>query len=275
MRTRKALLPFLLFAALALTAHAPLADSPDKGDAIHVRGGPWTLAARVFKSEHLSARPHLIVVLHGDAPGVNPTYQYNFAHEAASSIDDAIVVALMRPGYADGKGLASEGNIGWKLGDNYTSDRIESIVDAARALLKQYDASDLTLVGHSGGAAISADILGLYPGVATRALLVSCPCDVPAFRWSMIKFQWNPLWLIPVSSVSPQNEVSAIPKSTRVRMVVGANDPVTPEPLTLAFARALRARGVPVTVTILPKLGHEILLEPATLDQLKDLMRGA
>ena len=89
----------------------------------------------------------------------------------------------------------------------------------------------------------------------------------------MMKYQWNPIWLLPVSSVSPQAEVNAVATGTRVRMVVGADDPLTPDPLTLAYAAALKAHGVPVTVTILPKLGHEILLEPATLDQLKELMR--
>ena len=274
MSARARIIVSLMFVAIAFGALAALGDQPqDQGVAIHVQGGPWILAGRLYKTVRLSAHPHLILVLHGDAPGGTPTYQYAFARRAAGAIDDAVVVALLRPGYADGRGLKSGGTTGWKNGDNYTRDRIASIADAARSLSTQYAASDLTLVGHSGGAAISADMLGLYPRLAARALLVSCPCDVPAFRWSMMKFQWNPLWLLPVSSISPEDEAISVAHDVRVRMVVGADDPVTPEPLTSAYAAALEARGVPVTVTILPNLGHEILLEPATLDQLKDLMR--
>jgi len=267
--------PRLLVTLLLLTAGPFLYanELSSTGNAVHVPGGAGLLAGRIYKGRHLSEHPHLVVVLHGDAPFNNPTYQYVFAAHAAASLDDTVVAALLRPGYIDGKGLTSDGRTGWKNGDNYTRDRIAAIADAARALSREYAARDLTLVGHSGGAAISADILGLYPGLAARALLVSCPCDVPAFRWSMMKYQWNPVWLLPVSSVSPQAEVGSIPKSTLVRMVVGADDPLTPKPLTLAFAAALKARGVSVSVTILPKLGHEILLEPETLNQLKELMR--
>ena len=42
--------------------------SPRTGEAIHVQGGPWPLAGRVYKSAQLSPHPHLILVLHGDAP---------------------------------------------------------------------------------------------------------------------------------------------------------------------------------------------------------------
>jgi len=230
------------------------------------------LAGRADESAHLSPHPHLVLVLHGDAPFREPTYQYVFAERAAAALDDGVVVALLRPGYADGEGLRSEGKMGWKLGDNYTRDRIDSFAAAAHALMDQYQAADLTLVGHSGGAAISADTLGLYPNLAKRALLVSCPCDLPAFRSNMMRLQWNPLWLLPVSSISPQDEVASIPEGTIVRMVVGAEDPVTPARLTSAFADALKARGVNVSVKVLPGLGHEILLERAVLDQLKALM---
>ena len=189
-------------------------------------------------------------------------------------MNDVVVVGLLRPGYKDGIGGASQGARGFALGDNYTPQDIASVAAAAKELMSRYQAADLTLVGHSGGSTISADILALYPHLARGALLVSCPCDVPAFRWSMMKYQWNPLWLIPVNAVSPQDHVAEIPKDTIVHMVVGSNDPVTPPVLTLSFANALKARGGDVQVVELPKIGHEIFLEPAVLDQLRILMNA-
>ncbi len=239
---------------------------------ITVQGGPWMLAGRAFSTTHLSPHPHLVLVLHGDAPFVNPGYQYAFAQAAAGSLDDAVVVGLLRPGYKDDMSGESQGARGWTTGDNYTADRIASIVAAARTLMARFHASDLTLVGHSGGATIAADIVGLYPHLARGVLLVSCPCDVPAFRWSMFEFQWNPLWLWPVGSISPQSHVNEIPPDTIVRLVIGSEDPIAPPRLTKSFAAALKQHGGNVAVKVETGKGHEILLEPEVLNQLKVLM---
>jgi pimeloyl-ACP methyl ester carboxylesterase len=245
------------------------------GQPVSVQGGRWLLAGRAYESAKLSAHPHLIVVIHGDAPSLSPSYQYAFADRAAAALNDVVAVGVLRPGYQDGMGGKSEGDRGFALGDNYTLADITSVASAAKALMTRYHAADLTLVGHSGGATIAANILALYPHMARGALLVSCPCDVPAFRWSMMKHQWNPLWLIPVHALSPQDHAQQIPKSTIVRMVVGSADPVTPPPLTLAFARALEVNGGNVEVLVLKGFGHEILLQPAVLQQLGALMNQA
>jgi pimeloyl-ACP methyl ester carboxylesterase len=245
------------------------------GQPVRVQGGRWLLAGRAYESARLSKHPHLIVVIHGDAPSVNPSYQYVFADRAAAALNDVVAVGVLRPGYQDGMGGRSEGNRGFALADNYTLDDVASVAIAAKALMERYHAADLTLVGHSGGSTIAADILALYPHLTRGALLVSCPCDVPAFRWSMMKHQWNPLWLIPVHAVSPQDHAPQIPRSTIVRMVVGSADPVTPPPLTLAFAHALEANGGNVQVLVLKDVGHEILLQPAVFQQLRALMSEA
>ena len=261
-----------VLAILTLGLLAEVGATLAAGDPVRVQGGPWMLEGRAFANTNLSAHPHLIVVLHGDAPGRNPSYQYTFARNAAPALNDVVVVGLLRPGYKDPMGDQSEGKRGWALADNYTPEDIASVAAGAKALTGKYHAADLTLVGHSGGSAIAADILALYPHLARGALLVSCPCDVPAFRWSMMKYQWNPLWLIPVNAVSPQDHVAQIPADTVVRMVIGSADPVTPPRLTYAFADKLKADGGDVQVLTLPNLGHEVLLEPAVLEQLRILM---
>src|SRR5215831_15194177 len=245
------------------------------GQPVRVQGGRWLLAGRAYESAKLSTHPHLIVVIHGDAPSVNPSYQYVFARSAAAALNDVVVMGVLRPGYQDGMGDRSEGDRGFALADNYTVDDIASVASASKALMDRYHAADLTLVGHSGGSTIAADILALYPRLARGALLVSCPCDVPVFRWGMMKHQWNPLWLIPVRAVSPQDHAEQIPRDTMVRMVVGSADPVTPPSLTFAFARRMEANGGNVQVRILKDLGHEILLRPVVLQELRALMNEA
>jgi acetyl esterase/lipase len=55
-------------------------------------------------------------------------------------------------------------------------------------------------------------------------------------------------------------------------MLVGSDDKITPPTLTLAYADALRNRGIAVDVTVAPGLPHDILLEPVALDRLKDVV---
>ena len=258
--------------AMVITLLVHVSAAAAAGQPVRVPGGRWLLAGRVYESAKLSTHPHLIIVIHGDAPSVNPSYQYLFAASAAAALNDVVAVGVLRPGYQDGMGDRSEGDRGFALADNYTVEDIASVAGAAKALIGRYHAGDLTLVGHSGGSAIAADILALYPGLARGALLLSCPCDVPAFRWGMMKHQWNPLWLIPVHAVSPQDHAQQIPRSTIVRMVVGSVDPITPPPLTLAYARRLEANDGNVQVLVLKDLGHEILLQPAVLQELRELM---
>jgi pimeloyl-ACP methyl ester carboxylesterase len=159
---------------LALWAQAASASE----NAIKVQGGPWRLDGRAYQSARLSAHPHLLVVLHGDAPGINPSYQYVFAQRAAAALNDVIAVGLLRPGYADGMGGKSEGSRGWAIADNYTAGDIASVAAALKALKTRYHAADLTLAGHSGGAALTADIIALYPqprgARVNRVLPVRC-----------------------------------------------------------------------------------------------------
>jgi predicted esterase len=203
----------------------------------------------------------LIVVLHGDAPFNKPDYQYAFAERAASH-GDFIAAAILRPGYSDPSGDTSDGIRGQTSGDNYTADRIAMIVAAIHDLQSEYNPRATVLVGHSGGAAIAADILGLQPKLAAAALLLSCPCDVGAWRKHMKEVQLAPVWDQPVESLSPLDLAAQVPTSTRIRMMVGSDDHVAPPKFTQVYADRLAARGVDVQVTQLPGKNHEILLEP-------------
>ncbi|MBC5820408.1 MAG: alpha/beta fold hydrolase [Candidatus Eremiobacteraeota bacterium] len=230
------------------------------------------LKAQVYASPQARTRPVLVIVLHGDAPFNKPDYQYRFAQRAAAS-GNVLAAAILRPGYTDPSGDTSSGVRGLTTGDNYTSARIAMIATAIRELAQQYHARATVLVGHSGGAAIAADILALRPRLAGRALLVSCPCDVPQWRSYMKTAYPTPLWDKPVRSLSPLALASRVPAKDRVVMMVGTKDRVAPATFTQAYARALLRRGVDVNVVQLPGKGHEILLEPAVLSELEALLR--
>ena len=66
--------------------------------------------------------------------------------------------------------------------------------------------------------------------------------------------------------------VGLTPPSTKIWMLFGSDDQTTPSALTQTYADALRNRNVAVNVTIAPGLGHDILLEPVAMDQLKEVV---
>lgn len=228
--------------------------------------------AEIFRSADAGAAPVLVVVLHGDAPFVKPSYQYEFAANAAQQLHGVVVAALLRPGYTDKQGDTSDGVRGNTTADNYTPEVLDQLDAAIRRLKDELHPSQVVLVGHSGGAAISADLIARDPGVAKAALLVSCPCDVPAFREHMKTVAPTPLWDAPVRSVSPLDVVGGISKTTRIAMVVGEEDNIAPPSLTNRYSAAMKKRDIKVQVTVLPGEGHEIFLDPAVIQELSKLI---
>lgn len=84
----------------------------------------------------------------------------------------------------------------------------------------------------------------------------------------MLKLQGGVTWTKPIQSLSPFDLVGKVSRSVRVGLAVGADDPITPPQLTEIYAGALRSQGVRVQVSVLPGLKHDLLLEPAILQQI-------
>lgn len=230
-----------------------------------VQGGRECLHFEEYRSASLSAHPDLVVILHGDAPFSRPGYQYAAARRLSTEAGNVIAVGLLRPGYTDDEGHRSSGIRGQAIGDNYTPADVDAITSAITALAETYMTGRVFIVGHSGGAAIAADIIGRHPGVATGAVLVSCPCDVPAWRRHMDSLQHAAIWRLPVQSLSPMDVAERVDPHTVVRVVVGAADHVAPAVFSRGYVQRLQGRGVHADLVEVPKAGHDILLDPQVL----------
>jgi pimeloyl-ACP methyl ester carboxylesterase len=230
------------------------------------------ISGRVYTSKHVSAHPRLIVVVHGDAPEHNPTYQYGFAQTAADELDDTVVLAILRPGYRDDSGARSDGDRGLSTGDNYTADAADRVRAAIDQAALAFHPRQVVLVGHSGGAALVVIMLAQQPGLAPQALIASCPCDLPAWRLHMAFRTFNPLFLLPVRSVSPLAQVTALSPRLKLRVVVGERDKVAPPSLSRRFVAAAHKRGLDAQLTIVPGADHEVLQNPAILLLLKTML---
>jgi predicted esterase len=229
-----------------------------RGQAIMVGNAGHRLAGRTFASGSGPANP-LIVVLHGDAPFANPAYQYKFAADVARQVPGSAVVALLRPGYGDPFGARSDGDRGFATGENYTAEVVDDVAAAIQLLRTQYSAASIILVGHSGGAAIAADLAARNHRLVQQVFLVGCPCDLAAFRMHMARQQWSPIWLLPVDSLSPDLTLEQMDRSTTITAIAGAKDPVTPPQYAQAYIEKALRRGIAASMIILPDQGHEIL----------------
>lgn len=267
-------LALLVATGLALLIVAPsCAGGPTPidtaGTARWVTVGEQRIKTRVHASTDVGEGSTLVVALGGDGGGRAP---YVFSRRAAAAIDNVVVAAVVRPGYTDEVGDRSDGERGLRVGDNYTAEVVDVIAEVISDLKASFGASRVVVVGHSGGAAITAALLGRHPAAIDGALLVACPCDVAAWRRHMHSVRGDDWWLGPVDAVSPITVAEYVSRSVRVRMIVGSDDQTTPEELTVEYAEALQARTVDVAVTIAPGLGHDILLEPIVLAELQQLI---
>jgi pimeloyl-ACP methyl ester carboxylesterase len=189
-------------------------------ETVRLAPGGFRLKTKVYRSTKVGDQSVLVVVLHGDSPFRPPSYQYEFARVAAGQIDNVIVGAPPRPGYRDDTGDCSSGERGLTTGDNYTPEVVDAVAQEVDQLRTKYHAAEVVLVGHSGGAAITGDLLGRWPSKADGALLVSCRCDLVAWRKHMFETRrQNPVWLRPVRSLSPMDLAKDVSERVHVRKI--------------------------------------------------------
>jgi len=247
---------------------APSRPAAKAGGSSFLIGTPdHRIAGRVYLTGTPAPAAPLVVILHGDAPFRNPSYQYGFASDVADAAPGTRVAALLRPGYADPYGAKSDGDRGFASGENYTPEVVNDVAAAIQALKSQWGASSVILAGHSGGATIAADVAALHPGLVQHVFLVSCPCDVPAFRQHMARLQWGPLWLIPVHSLSPQQTLDQMQGGTEVTAISGANDPIALPEYAQAYVTKAKGQGISASMIQIPGKGHEILNEPEVVGE--------
>jgi predicted esterase len=230
------------------------------------------LKTRLYTGSAPTNAPVLALVLHGDLPEPSPSYQYEFAKVIADRFTNVVAAGVLRPGYRDPTGAQSSGDMGAAVADNYTPDVVDAVAQAARELADAEHASAIILVGHSGGAAIVANILGRHPGLARGAVLVGCGCDPSAWRARRRVETGNPIFEGPTRSLLPMDLAPAVAPGTLVRMVVGENDDVAPPANSQAYAAALRKRGIDVSVNVVAGLGHNILFTPRVLEAVEDVL---
>jgi pimeloyl-ACP methyl ester carboxylesterase len=200
----------------------------------------------------------MIVWLHGNVSTGGPANShFKIAAKAAVDLatENVLAVALVRPGYPDGTGAYSSGSDNGRA-DNWQKATIADIGTVIERLRLHFKPRKVVLVGHSGGAAIAAVLMGMKPQLAQAALLVSCPCDMIAWRVGRRGGPWT--------SEDPLRWIDEVDASARIIALTGSNDETTQPVLANTYVERLRARGVDATFEAAPDAGHiDILRSPA------------
>lgn len=213
----------------------------------------------------------LIVILHGDADSGIASAD-SFAQVAAAELPGSTAIALLRPGYVDGKGRRSPGERGLTNGDGYTRERVGEVARSLIDLRSRYRRARLILVGEGGGAALAANLVGIYPTLADGLLLASCPCALPEWRREMAKLEPDARFGEPVASLDPLQTIGGVPSGIRAAILVAGKGPPGLARYSRTYAEALALRGIAVDFRILPDRGTEnILADPQVSEVLKRL----
>lgn len=246
---------FLMVLALVMTSRVAwgqlCTDLPVERTVSDQKGGCLAL---VPIGTPLIAAKTLIVMLHGDGEGQLGHRQIDrwTAIGRSLSAPDRNVFFMIRPGYQTPVGNSS----GWAnpKDDDYTAENIARVAGALASLKSTHKAEKLLLVGHSGGAATSALVLGKHPTVADAALLLGCPCDVPRWRnhRNAQRGRGGP-W---TNSLNPLDYISTIPSGTRVMAVTGSQDDNTLPEFAKRWVEKASSSGVHARYADAPDLNH-------------------
>jgi pimeloyl-ACP methyl ester carboxylesterase len=157
----------------------------------------------------------------------------------------------VRPGYPDGEGAFSSGSDNARS-DNWQRQTIIEIVAAIESLRQRFKPPKIILVGHSGGAAIAAVILGMQPQLAQAAVLLACPCDMVAWRAG----RRGPPW----ASEDPLKWAHKVAPSVKVLALTGDRDDTTSPELARTYVQRLKGYASDGVFEVVPNVGHIDLL---------------
>ncbi|MEP6739655.1 MAG: alpha/beta fold hydrolase [Caldimonas sp.] len=210
----------------------------------------------------------MIVWLHGDVSSGGPAdYHFAAAKKAAQEFaaDKVLSVALVRPGYSDGSGESSSVAFTQSgRSDHYTKDNIGEVGAAIERLRNRFKPSRVIVVGHSGGAATTAVLLGMKPGLIDAAVLVSCPCELVA--WRSGRREWS-------RSENPIKWADRVDPAVHVIALTGEKDDNTLPDLARGYVQALQARHVDAVFRALPDETHNgAFRSPAVLESVRSLL---
>jgi predicted esterase len=230
---------------------------------INANGECLAIQSYFYKNKFPHKNSKLLIFIHGDgAKGGRPSDYLK--HQATFFLDaNTLSTVLIRPGYYDSHGNYSTGesyafDCEGLACDGYRKKTIATLAAAIKELKDFYQPRCTILIGHSGGAMMSAVILGKYPHLVNGAVLASTTNNV--HEWTN-RHGWG-TW---PHSLSPHEWASKIPRDTFIYIVSGNKDTNTYPEMARAYYESLKKLKIPAYFISVPSGTHNsIVLNKAT-----------
>ena len=226
-----------------------------------VKGKENCLAIHTFTTHPETKPSTLVIFIHGDQSDGGPVSGMIKLAKNIEVTAGVVKVAILRPGYFDTTGNTSTGT-NWRRRDSYTPANLDEVTEVIQSLQRYYEVTRTVLVGHSGGAAYAGVMIGRTPGLATSALLLSCPCDIRRWRAFHQATPWT--------SLSPSSFAETVPTTMKVVAITGQYDDNTKESLARDYIDTLAQRGVSAKFHRAMGTGHN---DTVSVDVVADPLR--
>ena len=212
------------------------------------------LAIDIYTSPARTTNPSLITFVHGDALNTKGQKYINFflrtypdAHE-----EDFIFIAITRPGYSNGR-ETSTGQHYYYEGDAYRAHTVMAVSEAILKLKEHYNAGQLVVMGHSGGANILANGLGYNEAFKPdTAILLSGSYNLEKWAKHRDLYRWYQ-----GRGLSPHEHIESISEDVEIIALTGENDGNALPEFARDYVEQLSSAGKNATFTEIRNAGHD------------------
>lgn len=200
----------------------------------------------------------VVVFMHGDMSRGMNDYMHRVADEYmrrfdAAGVERTVILSPLRRGYRDGKGNRSSGPVLER--DEYQTEVVDQEQAFLAAQRERFPNAKVTLVGHSGGAAVAGIIAGRAPALADAFVLIGSPWNISEWRSRYRSARSRP-WS---QSLSPSDFVDRTRPDQQFVVVSSPKDESTPLPLSEEQHAALRQLGRQSELLVIDDATHNQL----------------
>jgi len=238
---KKVLFLFLLaFASISFAKDVSMEDCEQKGDGF-IYAGTECINYAMFEGDD---NDKLIIIVHGTwDEGSNVLGRYAPFAENLNMSTDVSTVAVALPGYSKSS-LNKLKSIGSKEYNHQaaTKEYVQFLEKLVIALKEKYESQEITIIGHSAGAMMSASLAGLNPELLKNVVLVAGRYERPDYA--------NEKHLLANDVLDKMN------KDSNYIMIYGTKDEISKPEVTKSFYKKMKDQGLNVSLVEVKDAGH-------------------
>ena len=220
-----------LFLSLNLNAkNIDTAECTNLGEDFIFAGGEC-IETRMFEGD---SNEHLLIIVHGTwDEGTNTLGRYAPFAESMNMNTDLTTIAVALPGYSGSSTNNLPSLADKKVHTNQAGRKVyvEFLGELITVLKQKYEASKITLVGHSAGARMVATLTGLKPGLVQNVALAGGGYVVKAENKGKDLISFNDV-------------IDSASKDTNYLFIYGTEDKISKPEVTTEFFKVAQEKGL-------------------------------